>query len=103
MYLYARAIQDYVGIQRIEGRVNDAKEMSLLFLKYLDELLYQKAKLLMQTHLEHYTSSTLPISLQVPGLATMILQQTLQMNLTSVSEIKPYDMVTCLSLFLINK
>ena len=32
LYLFARAIQDYVGIQGNEGRIYDAKEMSLLFL-----------------------------------------------------------------------
>ena len=42
LYLYARAIQDYIGIQRIEGRMYDVKEMLLLFLKYLDEPLCQK-------------------------------------------------------------
>ena len=97
LYLYARAIQDFVGIQRIEGRRYNAKEMSLLFLKYLDEPLYQKGKLLMQTRLEHCTSKTVPISLQVPGLATTISQQTLQMQSTSNVNIKPYDTVTRLS------
>ena len=97
LYLYARAIQDYVGIQRIEKRIYDAKEISLLFLKYLDEPLYQKAKLLMQTRLEHCTHTTVPISLQVPGIATTISQQTLQLNDSSTADNKPYDTVTRLS------
>ena len=97
LYLYARAIQDYVGIQRIEGRMYDAKETLLLFLKYLYEPLYRKGKLLMQTRLEQCTNKTVPISLQVPGLATTISQQTLQLQSTSSVDIKPYDTVTRLS------
>ena len=97
LYLYARAIQDYVGIQRIEGRLYDAKEMSLLFLKYLDEPLNQKAKLLMQTRLEKCSSSAMTISLQVPGLATTISQHTLQLNATGTTDTKLYDTVASLS------
>ena len=54
--------------------------MALLFLTYLDEPLYQKAKLLMQTRLEQCTSSAMPISLHFPRLATTISQQTLQLH-----------------------
>ena len=51
----------------------------------------------MQIRLEQYTNKIMPISLQVPGLATTISQQTLQLQSTSSVDIKPYDTVTRLS------
>ena len=97
LYTFARAIQDYISVQRIEGRTYDMKQISQLFLKYLDEPLYQQAKLLMQTRIESYGAATLPISLQVPGLATTISQQTLQLNDTKMHEGTQYDVITKLS------
>ena len=97
LYTFARAVQDYIGVQRIEGRTYDTKQMSQLFLKYLNEPLYQKAKILMQTRLESCTFDTVPISLQVPGLATTITQQTLQLSDGKFSDAKTYDTVTKLS------
>ena len=97
LYLYARAIQDYIGVQRIEGRMHHKKQISQLFLKYFNKPLYQKAKILMQTRLESCNCNNLPISLQVPGLATMITQQTLELGDEKLTNLKHYDNVTKLS------
>ena len=70
------------------------KQMSHLYLKYLNEPLYQRAKLLMQTRLESCPYDAVPISLQVPGLATTITQQTLQLGDEKLSDIMHYNTVT---------
>mgnify|MGYP003331834241 CR=1 FL=1 len=41
-----QAIHEYIGVQRIEGHTYDTKQVSQLFLKYLNKPLYQKAKIL---------------------------------------------------------
>ena len=97
LYTFARAIQDYIGVQQIEGRPYNMKQMSQLYLIYLNEPLYQRAKLLMQTRMESCPYDAVPISLQVPGLATTITQQTLQLSDEKFSDVKHYDTVTNLS------
>ena len=95
LYLYARAVQEYVGVQRIEGRNYSTKEISQLFLKYLDEKLYQKAVMVLRNRLEAHTDNQVPMSLQVPGLATTICQQMIQLG--EETDTKNYDTITKLS------
>ena len=97
LYTFAREIQEYVSVQRIEGCLYNTKQISQLFLKYIDEPLYQQAKVLMQTRLESFQLGSVLISLQVPGLTTTITQQTLQLTDMKVPNGKHYDTVAKLS------
>ena len=69
-----------MGVQRIEGRNYSTKEISQLFLKYLDEKLYQKAVMVLRNRLEAHADNQVPMSLQVPGLATTRCQQMIQLG-----------------------
>merc|ERR1712224_765687 len=91
LYLYARAVQEYVEVQRIEGRTYSTKEISQLFLKYLDEKLYQKAVMVLRNRLEAHAANQVPMSLQVPGLATTICQQMIQLG--EETDTKSYDTI----------
>ena len=96
LYTYARAVKDYVEVQKIEGRHYNTKDISNFFLKYLDKPLYQKARMQIQNRVDACGDSSIPLSLQVPGLATTITQQMLELG-EKIQEDTTYDTVTKLS------
>ena len=90
-----RAIQEYNGIQNIECWIYTVKEICQLFKKYLDEPLYQKIELLMQTCLETLQYDKVTLLLQVPGLVNTIFQQMLLIS--DDKDNNSYDSITKLS------
>ena len=75
LYKYAKAINNYIEVERINKRLYSLKEVSYMYLSHLDSNTYESTRDNIRGAIK-LTPDPIPLRYQVPGLATTITHMT---------------------------